>query len=212
MKKIAILALVLVVCLSALGVGYAKWTDEIVIDGKVETGTVDINVGTIFSGTYVYKNTVTHELEVYGPNPAPNTENLTLVGSAWAEAGCEEDTIRMYFDNVFPTCFPWKADAFLHYAGTVPGKVSAIEITPCCPDDAWIIPYITVVMKIAPPRPNSLPINTPVVVGTQLHYCDDISLVVRLDPLPQDNDLQGLDACFDIKIVVEQWAKCQSPP
>ena len=212
MKKLIILALVLVLCLGAIGVGYAKWTDEIEIKGKVETGTVDINVGSIFSGTYVYKNVCTHELEMYGPNPAPPNDCLQLVGSAWAEAGCQEDTIRMYFDNVFPTCFPWKADAFLHYAGTVPGKVKAIEITPCCPDDAWIIPYIKVVMKIAPPLPNSLPTGTPVVVGTQLHYCDDISLVVRLDPLPENNRLQGLDACFDIKIVVEQWADCLSPP
>lgn len=216
MKKITILALVLVLCLGAIGVGYAKWTDEININGTVETGTVDLEVGSIWSGVYVYKNLDTHELVVYQPNPATAAQiadnNLLLVASSWAQAGVEDDTIDVFLDNIFPTCFPWKADAFLHYAGTIPGKISAIEITTPDPDDAWLLDYIVVVMKISPPLPNSLPTNTPVIVGTQLHNCDDISLVVRFDPLPQDNDLQGLTAQFTIKIEVEQWAECMTPP
>jgi len=215
MRKITIMALVLVLCLGAIGVGYASWTDEIIITGDVETGSVDIEVGSIFSGTYVYKDLDTHELVVFGPNPASaariEADNLLLVGSAWAQAGAADDTIDMFFHNVFPTCFPWKADAFLHYAGSVPGKVKAIEVT-TTDADPWILDYVTVIMKIAPPLPNSLPTNTPVVVGTQLHNCDDISLVVRLDPLPQDNTLQDLDASFSVRIVAEQWAECMPPP
>ncbi len=211
MRKITILALVLVLCLGAIGVGYASWTDEIDINGDVETGTVDLEVGTVWSGTYFYKDLDTHELVVFGPNPASAAQiaadNLMLVGSSWAQAGAEEDTIDMFFNNVFPTCVPWKADAQLHYVGTVPGRITAVDIE-TTEEDSWLKDYLVIVMKYLPG--GSQPTNTTVGVGTQLHYCDRFSLVVRLDPLPQDNDLQGLDASFTIKIKVEQWAEC--PP
>lgn len=69
MRKITIMALVLVLCMGAIGVGYASWTDEINIAADVETGSVDIEVGSTFSGTYVYKDLDTHALVVFGPIP-----------------------------------------------------------------------------------------------------------------------------------------------
>jgi len=68
MKKIGILALVLVVALSAIGMGYAWWTQSLTINGTVNTGNLlvgiaDLNnpdagegqsVGTVDSTDYYY--------------------------------------------------------------------------------------------------------------------------------------------------------------
>jgi hypothetical protein len=55
MKKIAIMALAVVLALGALGVGYALWYQDIIISGTVNTGTVNISVCNP-SGTLVYKD------------------------------------------------------------------------------------------------------------------------------------------------------------
>jgi len=43
MKKIGILAMVLVLALAAVGVGYAAWTDNLQINGEAQTGNIDVN-------------------------------------------------------------------------------------------------------------------------------------------------------------------------
>jgi predicted ribosomally synthesized peptide with SipW-like signal peptide len=40
MKKIGLLMLALVIALGALGIGYAKWSDTVVVNGSINTGTV----------------------------------------------------------------------------------------------------------------------------------------------------------------------------
>jgi hypothetical protein len=44
MKKIGLLCLALVLALGTLGVGYAMWSDTVVIDQTVQTGTVEVGV------------------------------------------------------------------------------------------------------------------------------------------------------------------------
>ena len=41
MKKVTLIALALVLCLGAIGIGYAKWFDKLTISGIVETGELD---------------------------------------------------------------------------------------------------------------------------------------------------------------------------
>jgi hypothetical protein len=43
MKKIGLLALALVLALGTLGVGYALWFEDLVIEGTVMTGTLDVD-------------------------------------------------------------------------------------------------------------------------------------------------------------------------
>jgi hypothetical protein len=199
MKKITILALVLVLCLASLGVGYAKWTDEIIIHGTVETGSVELERVGYYSGTYVYKDLVTEELVKTQPGPSDNTDYL-LIGSAWAEPNpYHEEVIMMTWDNIFPTCFPWQADASLHYAGTVPAVVSAIEVE-YGPHSGWIAPYVSIFLNKQG--------GGPVIEGeTELYFCDIVNLNVWVD-LPQDNELMSSSATMNIRIVVEQWAEC----
>lgn len=204
MKKITILALVLVLCLASLGVGYAKWTDDIKIAGTVETGSVVIERTGFYSGTYVYKHLPTHELVKSAPFPeySDNADYL-LVGSAWAEPNpWHEDVVMMTWDNIFPTCFPWQADTALHYAGTVPAVVSAIEVE-YGPDSAWIEPYVSIFL-------NKKGVGPVVLNETELYFCDILNLNVWVE-LPQDNELMSSSATMNIRIVVEQWAECQPP-
>ena len=208
MKKIAILALVLVVCLSALGVGYAKWTDDIQIKAKVQTGSVDLVIEE-YSGTYVYKNLVTHELEVYGPGPASNTDNLELVASSWAEAGDLDDTVLMTWDNIFPTRFPFKADVIFHYVGTIPAVVESIDCM-MRPGSEWILPYLDVKAKVIRSEDQDR-VGDIVDIGYQLHYCDYVLLVVTVK-LPQDNTLMNRSACGTCTINIAQWANNITPP
>jgi hypothetical protein len=62
MRKIGFIILALVLALGSIGIGYAAWTDEIVVTGTVNTGDVDINVEG-YSWTLVYKITM------YEPEP-----------------------------------------------------------------------------------------------------------------------------------------------
>ena len=43
-KKIGIVVMSLVLCLALVGVGYAKWSDTVDINGTVETGTVEVGI------------------------------------------------------------------------------------------------------------------------------------------------------------------------
>jgi hypothetical protein len=52
MKKILMLALVAVIALSALGVGYAMWSDTLYINGTVSTGNLDVQL----SGPFVIED------------------------------------------------------------------------------------------------------------------------------------------------------------
>jgi len=44
MKKIGLIILSLILALGAMGVGYAMWTDTVVIKGDIDTGTVDVEL------------------------------------------------------------------------------------------------------------------------------------------------------------------------
>ena len=44
MRKIAILCLALILALGAVGVGFAKWSETLKIEGVVETGEVDVQL------------------------------------------------------------------------------------------------------------------------------------------------------------------------
>ena len=208
MKKITIPALVLVVCLAALGVGYAKWTDDINIKGKVHTGSVDLVVDN-YSGTYVYKDLETHDLIYSYPAPATNTDNLELIASSFAgpctrDVECiDPDCVQMTWDNIFPGC-KFKADAVFHYVGSIPAVVD--NITCIIEPPPWIEDYIQVQATIVDSEDEDR-IGDIVCKGYQLHYCDYVELVVTIE-LPQDNDLMNRCAFAFCKITVAQWAEC----
>jgi len=201
MKKLSIIALVLVICLAAVGVGYASWTDTITIDGDVQTGSVDLQIRG-YSNTWVYKNLTTHEL-VAGVNELSDP-NMLYVASATSVYGGADDTVHMAWDNIFPTCFKFSADAKWEYEGTVPVVVSLV----CTPEagSEWLSPYMTTELKFK----HGTAAWANVVQGVTEIYKDDLLMLTIGVRLPQDDTLQGKSASFSCTLTVTQWAECKS--
>jgi predicted ribosomally synthesized peptide with SipW-like signal peptide len=97
MKKIGILALALIVALSAIGMGYAWWTQSLTINGTVNTGSLKV----AFTGVY--------------PNPDG-------YGVATCDPGFTGDTLTINIDNAYPGYYN-----ILNYSianhGTIPAYV-----------------------------------------------------------------------------------------
>ena len=56
MKKIGILALVLVLALGSLGIGYAMWSDTLTIKGDVSTGEVSVSIESQYDNDIMSQN------------------------------------------------------------------------------------------------------------------------------------------------------------
>lgn len=204
MKKLTIVALVMVLCLGAIGIGWAKWTDTITISGTVKTGSVDLVV-VDYSGTWVYKDL---ESDCMIISDEPLDENgLLYVASSWAAPGELDDEVVMTWDNIFPDV-PFMADVVFHYQGTIPAKIYEIDLD-FGKGSEWVAQYATVEFyKLVGGQ--WVEMGCP--IGYQMHYCDKIMLVVTIE-LPQDNDLMNLEASATATITVAQWAEgpCNGP-
>jgi len=218
MKKIGLLSLALVLALGALGVGYAAWTDQITIEGTVNTGSVEISVEAL-SGTEVYK-VPEHDIVVryYGTDTTGGHiwESVTqpAVGELIASATTSysepdgDKTITVTFDNLFPS-IDFMADVLLHYTGSVPAIVD-IELTSAEPGEgvdpeAWAkLVNSAEFVAVRWDAKNHESIGEPLTEPIQLHNCDyvKIFLVVHLD---QDPDLMNLNGSFTAEITAIQW-------
>ena len=203
MKKIGLLCLALVLALGTLGVGYAMWSDEVTIEGTVNTGSVEITIEDL-SETYVYKDLSTHgivmsDVEIVDPNLLPvasaTAEDVTVYPDG-------AKTVEMTFDNIFPTYDPIVADVLLHYTGSIPVHVDVSETFGG--DD--LSPYLVQDWLLSTDDGVSWrPIEQEML---QLHYCNLVWLVVYLDPELLQNagkDAQGLSGTFTKTITVYQW-------
>jgi len=144
MKKLSILAMVLVICLAAVGVGYAGFTDRVHIEGIVDTA--ELNVECVeLSGMHVYKvvDNPDYPQEIlvchYKHNPdgsgfvwldtnPGSVEGVMTPYVSRSYGKClPNGTIRVVYDNIFPSV-DFEADALLCYTGTIPVKINAINI------------------------------------------------------------------------------------
>jgi hypothetical protein len=111
MKKIAILSLVLVLLLAAVGVGYAKWSAELEIDGVIETGEVEVGF------CYVECNDT-------GIDPGYDKD----VGKCSAILlGEPADTIEIVMSNAYP-CYGVDFIYDVNNLGTIPVKIESIKL------------------------------------------------------------------------------------
>ena len=109
MKKIGILALVLVFVLGTLGVGYAMWDKTLFINGTVNTGEVD-----------AYFTTAT--CDDIGIDPGYDKD----VGSCTV-TGAETQTLTITINNGYP-CYTATIDFTIDNIGTIPVKVQSLTI------------------------------------------------------------------------------------
>ena len=216
MKKIGLLCLVLVFALGSLGIGYAAWTDTLYIDGTVNTGDVDIDIGKV-SSTWVYKILGTHETVVVhdwgsvAPTPPADSE---LIASAVAEI-TSDDLVTVTLTNLFPSV-DFKVDFLLHYDGSIPAKfVVDSDLPPAFTgDDAaffnalcWSLPgpaagYCYGEMWVSDINGNKVA-SIPALDGYQLHNCDYILVVITLH-LGQEAPMNA-SADFTYEFNVIQW-------
>jgi hypothetical protein len=155
LKRMGLLALALVLALGALGVAHAAWTDSVYIEGTIYTGTLDIDIYGI-SSTYVYKTPDTNypdlppETMVYyydstegDYNPPDLPSGSFLVARAITQDTSVEtedneivdiDEAAMTFQGVFPG-IDFKTDLYLKNLGSIPVRISKVEITPLAIDD-----------------------------------------------------------------------------
>ena len=213
MRKIGLLCLALVLALGALGVGFAAWTDELYIEGTVNTGDVDLTVED-YSGTWVVK-WYPHGYGYFHGwlDEKPDVSSGEGEMVAWAEARPGVDAkadIVIEFKNIFPGQ-PFMADFLLHYDGSIPARLFA-DITPGGDDDEAILaPYVTIkVWKLVGYIPGEDDIHTFLIdanlvdIGVQVHKCDYI-LVKMIIELPQEDSLMGLEGSFEARIQAIQW-------
>lgn len=234
LKKIGLLALALVLALGSLGVAYAAWTDEVYIQGTVNTGTVDINC---IQGTsmFVYKvpgapdtgyGEETVVVTKSGPEePSPPPTNGILVASATADfvnSSSDTDTAEMHFSGLFPE-IDFQAKLKMKYYGSIPVKIEAAIINPKTGDDSVITDlwnlgqygdgdkgwgpheYGIWIDGYLTPYPETTPQFKSDVLGVQLHQFDTVQLTMHVR-IPQEEAYQNISGVeFSGVVTVVQW-------
>lgn len=202
MKKIGLICLTLVLALGALGIGYATWSDTVLISGTVQTGSLDLTV-VGYSGTEVYKDldtdgvVICHWRDVgqgkfYMDNLPPDEGLLISYASAEYRVPTRYDhEILVTFSNLFP-CIDFTADCSLLYAGTVPAKVKLTKEVTGVPE-AWVT--LTIENGDTGDR---------IVEGTQLDGGEHIHVMVTIH-VPQEDSAQGQFGGVRILFEAMQW-------
>jgi len=207
MKKIGLLCLALVLALGTLGVGYAMWSDEVIIEGTVDTGTLRLGI-------------VKAKLEELVQDKDVATVDLSFESSIapWecdTPVNAEEfayEKLVVALNNTFP-CL-WVDIAFyVGSVGTIPVHITGINITDPSKELTWV-------WEDEPPRtpcggyfyhtgdPDKEPVITVSIGGsvcTQLHWCDWVKadLMIHVEqPAKQNYEYQ-----FEVKVIGEQWAE-----
>jgi hypothetical protein len=210
-------------------VGFAAWTDEVTIDGTVNTGNVDLVVEA-YSGSLVWKMenhgifTQSGWLPLGAPPagavdafPNDGEADLDPVSSGMASQSVNaagepiDDAVTMKFENLFPLV-PVKADFLLHYAGSIPVRVNIVDIAVGGPPE--LVQNATITIEYFDADADGV-YNPDEPMGDialmQLHYCDYIVVVITIT-LDQTPDNMGIDnGTITGRIQVKQWNEVPSP-
>jgi hypothetical protein len=132
MKKLGMLALMLLVGMAILGLGYAKWSETLTIDGTVNTGEVDWE----FSSFSILDS-------LAPPNEEPDYNTADgFVGDFWqvdknvgwaegelvdSDGDGDKDTFALTFYNVYPSYFN-EISVYAHNNGTIPIIIDRVLI------------------------------------------------------------------------------------
>ena len=220
MKKIGLICLALVLALGTLGVGYAMWSDTVIISGNVTTGSVDIEIESL-SHTRVYK-----VVQAYGENSVGDiifwhgatglaldqgyesgNELLGPIASAITTIPDPQgapQTVQMDFSNIFPTeTENITGDVVMHYVGSIPAHVSLAPPTYTIISGENLTQYMDVEWFYKP-NGGSWTTNSVDPETLQLHYCDMVKLEINFD-IPQDSNLMSCNGTFAGTLTVQQW-------
>jgi predicted ribosomally synthesized peptide with SipW-like signal peptide len=136
MKKIGILALTLVLALGALGIGYAKWSDTVTINGNVQTG--DVQFCAAEEGTFAlftsdecgsgHKDagalgTTCNPLHLGSGQPVP-PKDVACTDANWIDC----HTLSITVTNGYPF-YTAGVDFTVCNNGTIPIKIWQLKVT-----------------------------------------------------------------------------------
>jgi predicted ribosomally synthesized peptide with SipW-like signal peptide len=127
MKKIGLLCLALVLALGSLGVGYAAWTDQIVINGTVNTGTLCFGFDDYFLVNDPCEPPTpdwTCDVGFGNKRIVPEGKNVGCTTVTWVDLHTVEITIT----NAYP-CYLSTVSMHMINCGTVPLRIKAVNLT-----------------------------------------------------------------------------------
>ena len=113
MKRFFILAIVAVMALSSLGVGYAMWQETLNISGTVNTGTFDIDLSF---------NPNTGIQELVSGVPEGSTPAAKNVADCSALLASDENSLDITVTNAYPS-YTCKVTFDVHNQGTIPAHI-----------------------------------------------------------------------------------------
>jgi len=213
MKKVALLSMVLVLLLAAVGVGYAKWSKELQIEGNIYTGEVIVGFDNVRC------------VEV------PEVEGKDV---GYCDVSGEGDSFKVELFNAYP-CYGVDVYYDINNLGTIPVKIEAIELVHVSVDGT-IIPVgeplqvctvygidldaTTGSILIPNPTPEQL-MGPDAICEFDIHVTGEWGVGTQIDPqgmLPGPDTIEGdlhvhLDQDaemtttydFKIRIVASQW-------
>ncbi|MBN1855953.1 MAG: hypothetical protein JW846_03265 [Dehalococcoidia bacterium] len=206
--RLGLMTMAAVLAVGLCGAAFASWTDDLVVQGIVEMGEVNLVIEDT-SATYVYKNLSNGDL-VEGTEKFSEKEMIDLnylyVASAYVdEYDVEEDTAFMMFDNIFPGPL-FKADLLVHYYG-VPAHVSVTDFV-VVPDA--LIPYVwwEIVWPDGSITHGGGATRFVVDDEYQLHECETFEVNVYAE-IPQDMSLRGVTGSVRLELEAIQWNLCE---
>jgi len=212
MKKIGLLCLALVLALGTLGVGYAMWSDEVTIEGTVDTGTLRLGIWHAVverieqgGGVTQEKDVATVDLSFEGPILK---KEFVGFGEKWAY-----EKLKVALNNTYPDLLVDIA-VYLASVGSIPVHISAINISDTGGDLTWewespptSSPSFGHFYHTDDPTKEPV-INVAIwglVICQQFHWCegDKFDLIIHVkQPAEQDHEYN-----FEVKVIGEQWAE-----
>ena len=138
MKKIGLLVMALVLSMGMLGVGYAMWSETLIITGTVTTGEVDVDFSQYSndSGThegYAGGNVTAGSLDpkepgTWDPETLTWSENRELKNIASTNCNLgTENTLTITVDNGYP-CYFGSVLFDIDNIGSIPVKVLSVKL------------------------------------------------------------------------------------
>lgn len=155
MAKTGVLALVLVLCLATIGMGFAKWSDHLTVDGTVDTGSVAVEFAKCKSNDAMLTNVTSLDPvsggswnfgEVGFDIEDPDTWVWTGDTAVWDEAhtdakidsvdGDTNNRLSIKMGGGYPGYSPNVAYT-IENTGTIPVKVESIKLIEVSKNGLW---------------------------------------------------------------------------
>lgn len=215
MRKIGLICIALVLALGALGAAYAAWTDTVVINQTVNTGSLEVGIFAVAEKPGDAKNVTTvdvsHAVHKFDKlvDPVP--------GSALFDAGtyCFWESATIAIGNFYPS-FTILEDYVIGVGGTVPVR---LHVTKTVVDPDGVYDNMSIgwsIYKISGGVSELLTSGNGVATaqftaivdfleGLQLHGCD--VLIIYLDKYLEQTAPQGKDASLTLTVEGIQYNK-----